>query len=106
MGTYFTGFIEPTVLPTSGTYTILVDPGGHNKGGLTLDLYDVVDVAGEIVIGQAPVTLPITTPGQKVRYTFWGSRQQLISVNVASSSMGWEYPRVNTTVDLPFSSAR
>ena len=37
----FGGFLDTTTLPTSGAYTILVDPQGSGTGGVTLTLYDV-----------------------------------------------------------------
>ncbi|MGH7268084.1 MAG: IPT/TIG domain-containing protein, partial [Candidatus Rokuibacteriota bacterium] len=35
------GFLDATTLPTTGTYTVLVDPGGTSTGNMTLTLYDI-----------------------------------------------------------------
>src|SRR5262249_1550040 len=48
-------FIEPTVLPVTGTYTIMIDPFGTYTGSITLTLYDVPpDVTGPITAGGPP----------------------------------------------------
>jgi hypothetical protein len=49
-----TVFLDAVSLPTTGTYTVFVDPRVV-PGGLTLTLYDVVDLTGAITIGGAAV---------------------------------------------------
>jgi len=82
------GFIEPTVLPDTGTYTILVDPEATNTGSATLTLYDVQDVTSQISAGGAPVTVTTTTPGQKARVTFSGSESQRVSLKLTGVTIG------------------
>jgi hypothetical protein len=75
------GFIDVTTLPTSGTYSILVDPVGTVTGSLTLTLYDVpADVTGTIAPGGAPVTVTMTAPGQNAVLTFAGTALQRVSL--------------------------
>jgi YD repeat-containing protein len=75
-----TGFIEPLSLPTSGTYSIVVDPVQYAVGSLTLALYTVSDQSGTIVIGGPPQTIAISVPGQNAALTFSGTAGQRISL--------------------------
>jgi hypothetical protein len=74
------GFIDATILPTTGTYTILVDPVSWAIGNLTLALYTVSDYTNSITAGGAPVTVPISTPGQNGLLTFAGTAGQKVSL--------------------------
>jgi hypothetical protein len=68
-------FVDTKVLPTTGTYTVLVDPIGADVGSATLTLSDVPpDVSASISPGGAPVS--VTTgpvPGQNAVLSFHGS---------------------------------
>jgi YD repeat-containing protein len=66
--------------PTTGTYTIVLDPGATNTGGLTLILS--AEIAGTITMGGSPVSVSITRPGQKARLTFGGTAAQRVSLNI------------------------
>ncbi|MCI0724229.1 MAG: hypothetical protein L0338_35495, partial [Acidobacteria bacterium] len=77
-----TAFFDVRTLPTTGTYTIWVDPESFNVGGLTLTLYDVIDVTGIIVIGGPSVPISITTPGQNARLIFIGATGQQVSLTI------------------------
>jgi hypothetical protein len=67
----YLGFIDVTTLPTTGTYTILVDPQAVGTGSMTLTLYDVPpDVTGTIEIDGPPVTVATTVPGQNAQLSF------------------------------------
>jgi hypothetical protein len=80
------GFLEPTTLPVSGTYTVAVDPQGSATGSVTLTLYDVpADVAQAIVPGGGAVTVSIAVPGQAARLTFAGTVGQRVSLEVSGS---------------------
>ncbi|MGH7265095.1 MAG: IPT/TIG domain-containing protein [Candidatus Rokuibacteriota bacterium] len=83
------GFLDTTTLPTTGTYTVLVDPGGASTGNITLTLYDVVDVTGAITPGGAAVPVSLTTPGQNARLTFAGTATQRISLWVSNVSIAF-----------------
>ncbi len=73
------GFIDTRVLPVTGTYTILVDPQGTNKGSVTLTLYDVpADISGSIDRGGSAVTVTTNTPGQNALLTFTGTANQRV----------------------------
>ena len=83
------GFIDLQTLPTTGLYTILVDPQGTDVGSMTLTLYDVpADPAPTITPGGAPVTVTTTVPGQNARPTFSGTAGQRISLRMSSVTIG------------------
>ncbi|HJS70130.1 MAG TPA: hypothetical protein VJ744_04930, partial [Gaiellaceae bacterium] len=58
------GFLDATTLPSTGTYTILVDPQGPTTGGVSLTLYDVpADATAGLAAGKS-ATVATTVPGQ------------------------------------------
>jgi len=73
-------FVDPQQLPTTGTYTIVLNPSGAATGQATTNLYTVVDTTQSITVGGAAVVSPISTPGQVARLTFSGTTSQRISV--------------------------
>jgi YD repeat-containing protein len=83
------GFIDVKTLPSSGTYTILVDPVSTATGSVTLTLYDVpADVTASITPGGSAVTVSTTTPGQNAQLTFQGTAGQRISLSGTNGMSG------------------
>ena len=81
------GFIDATVLPAAGTYSIVIDPQGAATGAATLTLYDVPpDAGGAIAPGGPSVTMTTTVPGQNGRLTFSGTAGQRVSATISSVS--------------------
>jgi large repetitive protein len=81
-------FIDVVTLPSSGTYTIYIDPQSNATGSLTLTLYDVPsDVSGPIVPGGAAVSSTTTVAGQNARYTFSGTAGQRVSLAISGVSL-------------------
>ena len=78
-------FVDPLLLPATGTYSLIVDPSGGGMGQVNVNLYSVVDTTQSITIGGASVVSPIGTPGQIARLTFSGTASQRVSVNSAST---------------------
>jgi hypothetical protein len=79
-------FIEPVTLPTTGTYTIKVDPQGANTGGITLGLANFAgDSTGTITANGSATVVTSTAPGQNGTLTFTGSVNQRIALNLASN---------------------
>lgn len=75
------GFIDTTVLPAPGTYSILVDPADAATGSLTLTLYNVpADASATITPGGSAVTVTTTTPGQNGAVTFAATGGQRVSL--------------------------
>jgi hypothetical protein len=81
------GFVDTKTLPTTGTYTLVIDPDGSLTGSVTLTLYNVVDVAGSIAAGGAAVPVTITTPGQNARLTFSGTAGQRVTLRRTNSTV-------------------
>jgi len=101
VGPEFGDYIDAVTLPTTGTYTVLVDPSQAYTGNTTLTLYDVVDLTGTITIGGSAVTVTTTVPGQKARLTFTGAAAQRVSlfmsnVTVTSSFVYLQKPDGST----------
>jgi hypothetical protein len=83
------GFIDTKSLPTTGTYTIVVDPQAAVVGSVTVRLYDVpTDSAGSITPGGAPVTVTTTVPGQNAKLTFAGTAGRRISLTLSGVTIG------------------
>jgi hypothetical protein len=83
------GYIDVQTLPTTGTYTIAVDPQGAATGSMTLTLYDVpADVSGTLTINGGGVGVTITTPGQNGALTFSGTASQQATVRITSNTIG------------------
>ena len=79
------GVIDTTTLPTTGTYSILVDPALYVTGSLTLVLTSVpADVTGTIAADGSLVSATTTTTGQNAIYSFSGTAGQLVSVDVGA----------------------
>jgi len=84
-----TRFIEPVTLPTTGTYTIDLDPPDMMTGSATFTLYDVpADVSGSIGVGGAAVPVTITTPGQNAALAFAGLAGQQVTVRLTGNTAG------------------
>jgi len=82
------GFMDPRTLPTSGTYTIVIDPNNTNTGSMTLTLYDVAaDPAGSVTVGGSALNVTTTVPGQNATVTFSGTSGQQVTVHVTSNTM-------------------
>jgi len=76
------GAIDSQVLPSSGTYAILIDPYIAYTGNVTLTLYNQPDVTGTIIIDGATVTPSLTVPGQRARYTLSGTAGQWVNLGL------------------------
>jgi hypothetical protein len=74
------------VLPTTGTYSIIVDPYIGRTGSLNLVLSD--DLSGSIDINGASVTLQFDRVGQNARLTFNGNAGQWVSVGMTDATVG------------------
>ena len=81
------GFVEPFVLPTLGTYTFMLRPYGASTGQATVTINGYYDVTDTIVIGGPSVVVNITTPGQNANLTFSGTAGQRVSLVVNSSTL-------------------
>lgn len=78
-------FIDPLTLTQTGTYTVFVNPKSRARGKVTLTAYEVpADTTASLTLG-SPASGSLGTPGQVANFTFSGSLNQRISLNVESS---------------------
>ena len=83
------GYIDVTTLATAGTYTIKVDPQGVNTGSLTAQLYTVpADATGTILTTGAATVVTNTVPGQNIQYSFTGTLNQKVSLDLSNVTIG------------------
>jgi hypothetical protein len=79
------GFLDSQTLPSTGTYSVLVNPQGTTTGGITVLLNTFADVTGTITSG-TPVSVATPTAGQNALYTFSGVTGQSASVSTTGST--------------------
>jgi hypothetical protein len=80
-------FLDVLTLPSTGTYTILLDPVLNDTGATTLTLYNVpADVTGSLTSGNS-LGVNITTPGQNANLTFAATAGQQLSVDLTGSTI-------------------
>jgi YD repeat-containing protein len=84
----YTGFIDAQTLPTTGTYTVFVNPTNHYTGSTTVTLYDVADTTGTVAVNGSSVGVTLSTPGQNGTLTFSGTASQQATVHVTGNTMG------------------
>ncbi len=84
--------LKPVKLPTTGTYTILIEPGEPSTGTVKLAAYSVTDVTGSITptTGGVKREVSLKTPGQRALYTVSGTAGEIVSVNVTGVSFSPE----------------
>jgi uncharacterized protein YhfF len=82
-------FVDATLLPTTGTYTVIVDPQGAAAGGVTLTRYVVpADVTVALKVNKPATTLTTTVPGQDAAPTYAGTLNQVITVRLTANTLG------------------
>ncbi|MGH2458204.1 MAG: IPT/TIG domain-containing protein, partial [Chloroflexota bacterium] len=98
-------FIDATTLPATGTYTILLAPSSGLTGGVSLSLFNVVDIdGGSINADGSSHTVTTTTPGQNARYRFAGTAGQNVSLlltNVTLPQQCCGYVAGNVSIIAP-----
>jgi hypothetical protein len=81
------GTINIPVLPTTGTYTIFLDPYELTAtGSVTLTLSE--DAAGTVTIGGASATVTMGRVGQNARVTFNGTAGQPLQLVLSNVTVG------------------
>ena len=80
-------FFDTTTLPSTGAYTLFIDPNGVTTGSATVQIYDVPpDAGGPITLGGGPVNVSTTVPGQNGRLTFSATAGQRVSMAISNVS--------------------
>lgn len=82
IGTSGGGLEPPSTLPTTGTYTIVVDPSGTNTGNITLTLMSYL--SGTLNLDGTATVSTISNVGQNARYTFTGTAGQWVSLGMTA----------------------
>jgi hypothetical protein len=84
-----TTFVEPTTLPATESYALLIDPSAAYTGATTATMYDVPpDVTGTLTINGATMLVTITAPGQNGSLTFSGTASQAITIRGTGNTLG------------------
>jgi hypothetical protein len=87
------GYLDlSAALPTTGTYTLVVNPSGAYTGNMTITLSS--EVTGSVTINAAATAITIGRAGQNARYTFAGTASQQVTVRITGNTLG------STTVNL------
>ncbi|MCS6305937.1 MAG: hypothetical protein H8K07_20070 [Nitrospira sp.] len=86
VGTAGGGLEDRNPLPTTGTYTILVDPVGSYTGKMTLTLS--TEVSDSLKMNTAPRPITLSRAGQNGRYTFTGMANQQAMIKVTNNKLG------------------
>lgn len=73
-------------LPTTGTYTVLIDPVGSYTGKMTVTLS--TEVSDSLKVNAAPRSIMISRAGQNGRYTFMGTANQQVTIKVTQNTIG------------------
>jgi len=91
-----TAFRDVFTLPTTGTYTITVDPRDVLTGSLTYTMNAVPDNTGSTAIG-TPTTVTIGTIGEVAIRTFTATAGQSVTLSVSGNAI----PGVDLTIRNP-----
>jgi hypothetical protein len=81
------GFVDGTVLPVTGTYSIYLNPPDVQTGTATIRLLSVADQTGVIVLNGPPVTATIAGPGAVARFTFKGTAGQTVIIDATAGTV-------------------
>jgi hypothetical protein len=80
-------WMQTVTLTANGVYKILLDPQLANVGSADLQLFNVpADLSGTITPG-TPLTVTTTAPGQNATYTFSGTINTRVSLNLTAVSI-------------------
>jgi hypothetical protein len=80
------GSLDPPVLPTTGTYTVTVNPSTNATGNITLTLS--TEITGAVTINAAATPVALSRAGQNARFTFAGTASQPVTVKITGNTLG------------------
>jgi hypothetical protein len=89
-------YMDAQELPTTGTYTISLNPPTGATGSVEIQLYNATPTTGPITPNGPPVTAWMTAPSQNFMYTFSGTEGERAGVAITD----FEYPFCYQTVSL------
>ena len=74
-------------LPTTGTYTVFLNPAGAGIGQAKISVYSVpADTAISSSLGGAQISVPLNVPGQNTKITFAGTQNGRVGIAFNSAS--------------------
>ena len=79
------GELHSPLLPSTGTYLLMVKSSSAATGSVTATLS--AEVTGTITIGGSSTTVAVTRAGQRARVTFTGTSGQSISLGITSATV-------------------
>lgn len=79
-------FVDTTILPVDGTYTIFIDPVEQNIGQATVQLIKPKNFVSAIKAG-SPVKVQLTKPGSIAELHFDGKADQKIFIEFSASTL-------------------
>jgi len=80
------GFLDARTLPSSGTYTVVVDPDTTSTGSTTVNLYGVLaDFTGSVAMNGNSLAVPLSTC-ENGSVTFSGTQNQQATVHVTGNT--------------------
>jgi hypothetical protein len=84
----FDAFGDVQTLDAAGVYKVFIDPQWSDSGSLDIQVYTVPpDQTGAIAFA-TPLTATTTMPGQNALFTFTGTLNQRVSLNLTNVSYG------------------
>lgn len=81
------GLIEPVDLPTTGEYSVVLDPEDPGVGSVLVRLISVVDQVGAITLDGPPVAATVPTIGARSRFRFSLASRQTVFVSIPSTDI-------------------
>lgn len=88
-----TSTLEPVTLPSTGTYTVALEPSGKERGKVTLEPAVVNDVVGTLTPtpAGAKTNIKLITPGQQARYSVEAHAEESVSLETTKVTFGGSY---------------
>ncbi len=81
------GSIAGTVLPTTGTYAIVIDPGNGATGNIQLRLTSAIDQHTRIIVDGPTASATIGQSGASATFTFSGRAGQVVFLDIPSTTL-------------------
>ncbi len=81
------GFIDMIELPTTGVYTIIIDPVDKHVGQTALQIITVKDVHTTISIDGSGAAADLSTPGATTTFSFAGTAGQRVYIDASDNTL-------------------
>jgi hypothetical protein len=81
------GYVDRTVLPTTGTYRIVIDPDVRNTGQAEVRLATITDQQTPITVNGPAVAAAVGQPGAISTLSFAGTAGEKVKVTVTAATL-------------------